>query len=32
MDEEVAMWLLQSVEEMYRAGLLEDVIEYDGLV
>jgi YgiT-type zinc finger domain-containing protein len=29
--EEVAKWLLQSVEEMYRSGMLEEVIDYKRL-
>lgn len=31
MNEEVARWLLQSVEEMYRAGMLEEAIDYERL-
>ncbi len=30
-DEEVAVQLLQSLEEIYKAGILEEVVEYHGL-
>jgi YgiT-type zinc finger domain-containing protein len=29
-DEDVASWLLQNVEEVYRAGRLEEIFDYKG--